>query len=78
MIVFAFIIMFMFCFCHSEPECSNKIETEINVQRYPNPMYDSHQISRNVCNPMYDTADQIRNIRNPIYDNSQLDHSDFV
>ena len=78
LIVISFIMMLMFCFCHQDPECSNKIQTELHVQRYPNPMYDSHQASRSVCNPMYDTADQIRNIRNPIYGNTQIDQSDFV
>ena len=42
----------MFMFVPPEPECSNKIQTELHVQRYPNPMYDSQRASRSVCNPM--------------------------
>lgn len=74
LLVISFIMWFMFCFCHQEPECSNKIQTELHVRRYPNPMYDSAQVVRNVNNPMYDTAEQIRNIRNPIYGNTELEH----
>ncbi len=73
MLVISFIMMCLFCFCHTEPECSNKIQTEFHVKRYPNPMYDSRQTVRNVCNPMYDTAEEIRNIRNPIYGNAELE-----